>query len=106
MHRRMREAGFSEEQADAITEEFTSIMTGTFATKTDLLELKAEIAGKLAELVGQIADVKSEVANLKISIADFKTGVTKWAVGIIATVLLGSAGISVAVVLSLGRLAG
>ena len=145
MRRRLLEAGFPDQQADALTEEIANIVTGELATKADLRELrnemadrfgavqgeitdtrneviavKGEIAGVRVELQGEIAgvkgeianvrneiaDVRNEVADLKVSIADFKTSFAKWGVGLAVAVLLGFAGMSVAIVLSLARIAG
>ena len=152
MRRRLLEAGFPDQQADAITEEIANIVTGELATKADLRELrnemadrfggvqgeiagvrtelqaeiaevrsevsqvKNEIAGvkgeianvrnEIADVRNEIADVRSEVGDLKVSIADFKTSFAKWGVGLAVAVLLGFAGMSVAIVLSLARIAG
>ncbi len=152
MRRRLLEAGFPDQQADALTEEIANIVTGELATKADLRELrnemadrfgavqgemtdtrneviavKGEIAGVRVDLQGEIADVRNEIAgvkgeianvrneiadvrnevgDLKVSIADFKTSFAKWGVGLAVAVLLGFAGMSVAIVLSLARIAG
>ena len=134
MHRRLRNAGVPDRHAEAITMAIANIVAGEFATKADLRELRVEmlgqfaeidgklavinsklaemeskfagIYGKFAEVRGKIAEVKNKDANQKISIADFKTTVAKCALGIIGAILIGSAGISVTIVLSLGRMAG
>ena len=38
MRRRLLEAGFPDQQADALTEEIANIVTGELATKADLRE--------------------------------------------------------------------
>ena len=138
MQRRLREAGFPDEQADILTEEIANIVTGELATKADLRELRtemmskfaevrgeiaevrgeiaevrgeiaevrgeiAEVRGEIAEVRGEIAEVKAEVAKLTNSIADFKTGIVKWVVGLVAAMLLGGAGMTIAVVVTLIR---
>ena len=113
MRRRMREAGFPEEQADAVTEGIANIVAGELATKEDLRELRSEMLDKLAEVKGEIAEVKGEVAkvesavaDLKINMADFKTGIIKWMVGLVVAMLLGIGGMTIAVVVTLLRVAG
>ena len=106
MQRRLRDVGIPQEQAEAFAEEIAHLITGQLATKADLQELRNEMNGKLAALAGQLAEVRNELANVKVAMADFKTGIAKWAVGLIGAVLLGFAGMSVAIVLSLARLAG
>ena len=127
MRRRMREAGFPEEQADAVTEGIANIVAGELATKEDLRELRtemldkfaevrgeiaevrgeiAEVRGEIAEVKGEIAEVKNTVADLKVSIADFKTSIVKWVVGLVAAMLLGFAGMTVAVMVTLVRVFG
>ncbi len=113
MRRRMREAGFPEEQADAVTEGIANIVAGELATKEDLRELRtemldkfAEVKGEIAEVKGEIAEVKNTVADLKVSIADFKTSIVKWVVGLVAAMLLGFAGMTVAVMVTLVRVFG
>ena len=120
MRRRMREAGFPEEQADAVTEGIANIVAGELVTKEDLRELRtemldkfaevrgeiAEVRGEIAEVKGEIAEVKNTVADLKVSIADFKTSIVKWVVGLVAAMLLGFAGMTVAVMVTLVRVFG
>ena len=134
MRRRMREAGFPEEQADAVTEGIANIVAGELATKEDLRELRtemldkfaevkgeiaevkgeiaevkgeiAEVKGEIAEVKGEIAEVKNTVADLRVSIADFKTGLAKWVIGLVAAMLLGGTGMTVAVVITLVRVFG
>ena len=120
MRRRMREAGFPEEQANAVTEGIANIVAGELATKEDLRELRTEMLDKFAEVRGEIAEVKSEIAglrrelaglrgelaDLKVSIADFKTSIVKWVVGLVAAMLLGFAGMTVAVMVTLVRVFG
>ena len=126
MRRRLLEAGFPDQQADALTEEIANIVTGELATKADLREQRNETGLRFAEVHSEIADVRNELVALKgelaelrcevsglrnevgdlgVSIADFKTSFAKWGVGLAVAVLLGFAGMSVAIVLSLARIA-
>ena len=106
MRRRMREAGFPEEQADAVTEGIANIVAGELATKEDLRELRSEMLDKFAEVNGEIAEVKNTVADLKVSVADSRTSTIKWIVGLVVAMLLGVAGMTIAVVVTLVRLFG
>ena len=113
MPHRLKAASFTDEQANALTEEMVGFLTEELATKADLRELRTEIMGKFAEqdgkfaeIEGKIAEVRNEVANLKVSIADFKTSIAKWAVGIIVAILLSFTSMAVAVLVAAFRLAG
>ncbi len=46
----LREAGFSQEQADTLTRGLQEALTSTVATKADLAEVKAELKTDLAAL--------------------------------------------------------
>ena len=72
----------------------------------------AEVNGKIAELTTRIAELRNEMAELRNELAEvrnemasFKSGFAKWIVGLAVAILLGFAGISVAMVLSVFRLA-
>ncbi len=127
MRRRMREAGFPEEQADAVTEGIANIVAGELATKEDLRALRsemldkfsevkgeiaevrgeiAEVRGEIAEVKGEVAKVESAVADLKVNFADFKTGIIRWLVGLVVAMLLGGAGMMTAFVVTLLRVVG
>jgi len=70
--KKLREAGADERLAGAIVEGITAADTSELATKSDLGEVKAEIADVKAELKAEIADVKAE---LKAEIAEVKADV-------------------------------
>ena len=127
MQRRLREVGFPDQQADALTEEVANIVTGELATKgdlsalrTEMLEKFAETDSKIAEVRSDVAEVKSDVARLEGKIAElqgtvashqsamagYKTGIIKWLVGIVAAVLLGCGGMTAAMIITLIRVAG
>ncbi len=67
----LKAAGMPAEQAEALAEAqqgtLSECMTTTFATKMDIQEVKAEIAGVRTELKAEIAEVRTE---LKAEIAD------------------------------------
>ena len=48
--RNLQAAGFAEAQADAMVDTLAEAFTDTVATKTDIAELKAELAGVKADL--------------------------------------------------------
>ena len=119
MQRRLREAGFPEEQADVLTEEVANIVTGELATKGDVSALRtellqkfaetdskiAEVRGEIAEVRGEIAEVKNEVADLKIGMAEHKTGIVRWIVGLVVAMLLGFGGMTIAMIVTMIRVA-
>lgn len=94
--KRLREAGFSEPQAEAVTgvlHDAQEVTLGDLSTKADLLalrtdmdhgfavtkaELKADIKDLRSELKLEISDVRQDIASLKGDVA-----ILKWAVGII-----------------------
>ena len=106
MRRRMREAGFPEEQADAVTEGIANIVAGELVTKEDLRELRSEMLDKFAEVKGEIAEVENAVADLQINAADLKTGIVRWIVGLVVAMPLAGAGMTIAAVVTLLRVAG
>jgi DNA-binding transcriptional MerR regulator len=69
--KRLREAGFTEPQAEAV---IVSVQEGTeatdLATKADLAELRTELKAELAELrmelKAEIADVRSELRQAEL----------------------------------------
>ena len=71
----LREAGFSQEQADTLTRGLQEALTSTVATQADVAEVKTDLAGLRAEvktdLAGLRAEVKTDLAALR---ADMSTG--------------------------------
>jgi hypothetical protein len=61
----LKDAGFKDQQADAMTKGLATVMLGTLATKTDLADARIEIAGVRTEVAG----VRTELAGLR---AEFK----------------------------------
>ena len=119
MRRRLQDVGVPQEQAEVFAEEVAHILASQVATKADLQELRnemngkfagvdgkiAELATRIAELRNEMAELRNEMAELRNEVADLKTGVTKWVVGLIVAIMLGVAGMSVAMVWSVFRLA-
>lgn len=64
-YRTLRGAGFSDDQADAMTNGLAAIMVGTLATKTDIAEVKTEIAEVRTEIAGVRTELKTEIAELR-----------------------------------------
>lgn len=72
--KRLREAGFSEPQAEAVTgvlHDAQEVALGDLATKSDLRDIRSEMRELRSE-------VKTDIASLKADVA-----VLKWAVGLI-----------------------
>jgi len=59
--KRLREAGFSEEQAEGQAQALAAAMTDTLATKQDLRELELRIESRFAELDASLADLERRV---------------------------------------------
>ena len=84
---KLAESGFTEAQVRALAEFFDSQM----ATKTDIAEVKHEIAELKAELKYDIekvrADLSAEIArvraDLELKIADAKADTIKWVAGLL-----------------------
>ncbi len=90
---RLKNGGFTEQQARAATEALADALTEAVATKSDITELKGEIAavrGEIgavetrlkAEIKAEIATVRGEIAGLKgelkADIAGVKNDVIRW----------------------------
>jgi len=74
--RRLRNAGFSEEQATGAAEALAELVFPDVATKADLKELETslrseigkletELRGEIAEIHGEIAEVRAEITGLR-----------------------------------------
>lgn len=73
----LKDAGFNDRQADAMTKGVAGIVVGTLATKIDIAEVRTEIANLRADLTGEIAglraELKTDIANVRTEIADLRT---------------------------------
>ena len=82
--RNLKAAGFDEPQADAIIDTFGDAFSDTVATKTDIAEVKADIAKLEGFTKADIAEVKADIAKLegftKADIAEVKADIAKLAV--------------------------
>ena len=72
---RLESAGFTHEQADGAAAALAETFSGEIATKSDIAELKGEIAALRAEVKGDIAklggDLRGEIASLRSSTAQW-----------------------------------
>ena len=65
--KRLREAGFTEPQAEAVIAAVQEATGGAeLATKTDIADIRAEIADLRAELKAEIADLRSELRQSEL----------------------------------------
>ena len=98
--KRLREAGFTEPQAEALV---AAVQEGTegaeLATKSDLLELRSDFRAELREtelrleakieaVRAEIATVKAEVAAVKIEVASVKADILNRVFGLILGALV------------------
>jgi hypothetical protein len=117
--RNLKAAGFTDEQAEAVTRlvrdtltiDLPNLATKTdlapFATKIDHAETKAEIktdlAGTKAEIKTDLSETKAEIktelaeirAEIKIELAEIKAEILKWmvsSIGIQTVVIIGAVG--------------
>ena len=65
--RNLKAAGFDEPQADAIIDTFGDAFSDTVATKTDIAEVKADIAKLEGFTKAEIAEVKADIAKLAVA---------------------------------------
>ena len=66
---RLRDAGFPQAQAEAITLSIHSGVTGGVATRADLEVQGAELRADIAEVRTEIAEVRTEIAEVRNEIA-------------------------------------
>lgn len=64
--RRLREAGFSERQAEGQAEALAAAMTDTLATKQDLRELQTGIEGRFVGLDSRFAAIDAKFAAIDV----------------------------------------
>jgi hypothetical protein len=67
--RRLREAGFSQQQAEGQAAALAAAMTDTLATKQDLRELEARVDARFAAVDGRFANVELLFGELEKRIA-------------------------------------
>jgi hypothetical protein len=71
--RRLREGGFTEEQAEAQAEALAAAMTDTLATKQDLRELELRIDARLAQIDARFMQTES---HFDARLADLERRIT------------------------------
>ncbi len=69
---RLRDAGFPQAQAEAITLSIHSGVTGGVATRADLEVQGAELRADIAEVRTEIAEVRTEIAEVRTEIAEVR----------------------------------
>ena len=112
---------FTPEQSDTLAQAFSASTEDNVATKLDIAQIKTEIAqlrtelktdiaairGESAAVRGEIAAIRGEIAavraELKNDIANLKVDMVRWIVSAIAFNPLGTIGIMIALVRSVGR---
>jgi chromosome segregation ATPase len=72
--KKLKEAGFTEQQAEAQVEVISEVLQSNLATKLDIAELKSELKSDIAELKSEL---KSDVAELKTEIAVVRTEIER-----------------------------
>ena len=82
---KLKDAGLKESHAHAIVEVFSSVDTSEFATKTDIADLKTDMAELKTDLKTDMAelktDLKTDMADLKVEIKESQNTLIKWMVG-------------------------
>ncbi len=63
--RNLTNAGFAEEQADAVVDTLAGAFSDTVATKADMAVVRGEVAEVKAEISALEATTKADIANLK-----------------------------------------
>ena len=85
--RQLRDAGFSDEQAEAQARALASAMTDTLATKQDLRELEARFDNRLSELEKRIEiRFREQHAQMHGDLADLERRMTLRLGGIMVAV--------------------
>ena len=64
----LTQAGFAPPQAEAITDTIRAAFSDSVATKTDIAELRAEMAALRTELKGDLAELRTDMAGLRTEI--------------------------------------
>lgn len=68
--RRLRDAGFTEEQAEGQASALAAAMTETLATKQDLRELEARIDARFVAVESRFASVDSRFTQIEMLVAE------------------------------------
>ncbi|MGH8568195.1 MAG: hypothetical protein ACREXU_09260 [Gammaproteobacteria bacterium] len=68
--KRLKEAGFTEQQAEALADAEADLIEQNFATKRDIADIKRDIADIKRDLAEVRAEVKRDIADLKREIKE------------------------------------
>ncbi len=86
----LTQAGFAPPQAEAITDTIRAAFSDSVATKTDIAELRAEMAALRAELRTDMAGLRTEIQAVEMRTAERFEALDKhlWlgAAGMVATI--------------------
>jgi hypothetical protein len=82
----LKDAGFDERQADAMTKGVAGIVYGSLATKIDIGDVRTEIANVRTEMANLRAELKDEITRATQRSAGFLAAYTTFIVGIGAVV--------------------
>lgn len=82
----LENVGFRREQAEAQVQLVLDSFEDNMATKSDIAEVRSDIAGvksevadvrsEIAEVKAEVADVRSEIAEVKAQVADVRSEIT------------------------------
>ena len=117
--RRLRGAGFNEDQAEAVVDVVTQAVEGGVATRADVHDVGMAVTNLRAELKQDIADLRTElkqdtaslrtelkqdtaslrtelkqdIAKVRVEMADMRSELIRWMVGLMlaqATIIIGA----------------
>jgi len=84
--KKLKAAGFSEEQAEAVTQvvrDSQNLDLSNIATKSDLSAGLSEVRSELkAEIAEVRSEFRTEFAKIRTEISDTKVEIIKWVIGI------------------------
>ena len=87
----LTQAGFAPPQAEAITDTIRAAFSDSVATKTDIAELRTDMAALRTELKGDIAALRTEIQAVELRMAERFEALYKhlWlgAAGMVATIV-------------------
>ena len=95
----LRDADFSETQADALAAALSEQVQETLATKADLLHLEMKFGEKITELRSEIAELRAEMmaefAKIRTEMSLMRADTIKWIVTAIGFNFIATAGLFV-----------
>jgi len=82
--KKLKEAGFTEQQAEVQAEALASIVESELATKRDLKETEAALKRDLKEVESRLEAKLAEVeSRLEAKLAETKAEIIKWMIGLL-----------------------